>query len=299
MPEGMDHSPFANQRFLNAMNATPVASLAEADAMVFRRMQVLDKVALDPAKVYLLWTHEPFLNDESRTRIRAGKPDVEIHIFNAHNGLIYTDNYLYAGGKELIPDVETEADLNVQFADKTVAVAATHRNWPLKVGGVERSLNELRGRIAIELHGLGLARIIGKNWPEGVAIDDTRNVDRNNTKNAFLKGANFNLCPENSSSDYYVTEKIWDCIQGGCLPIYFSNGTIHQIFPRDSFIDLRHFKTGKELGDFISAMTFDEYRDRINACRHVLNHARLEGLRTISWNRTVARIKTFFDSYCR
>ncbi|MFN0191530.1 MAG: glycosyltransferase family 10 domain-containing protein [Aestuariivirga sp.] len=295
----MDNSPFVNQRFLLAMNAEAVDALAEADAMVFRRMQMLDKVELDPAKIYLLWTHEPFVNDEHRTRIRAGKPDVEIHVFNAHNGLIYTDNYLYAGGRDLLPDVEAETDLNVPFADKTVAVAATHRNWPLKVGGVERSLNELRGRIAIELHAQGMARVIGRNWPQGIAIDDTRNVDRNTTKNAFLKGANFNLCPENSSSDYYVTEKIWDCIQGGCLPVYYGNGTIHQVFPRDSFIDLKVFKTGKDLGDFISAMTFEEYCGRINACRHVLNHARLERLRAASWNRTVARITTFFDSYCR
>jgi hypothetical protein len=299
MPDGMENSPFTNQRWLKTLDVEPVGSLAEADVMVFRRMKSLSSVTLDPAKLYFLWTHEPFHSDSHRIRIRAGKPEVEIHIYNAHNGMVYTDNYLYAGLPALLPDLEDKADCNVDFGDKTVAVAATHRNWPLKVDGIDRSLNALRGRMALELHRLGIARIIGKNWPEGVAIDDTRNVDRNNTKAAFLKGANFNLCPENSNSDYYVTEKIWDCIRGGCLPIYYSNGTIHQIFPHDSFIDLKNFETGQQLADFIAAMSFEEYRDRINACRHVLNHAKVEGLRIASWDRTVSRIRTFFDSYCR
>ena len=44
--------------------------------------------------------------------------------------------------------------------------------------------------------------------------------------NIFLSGENlanyrFNLCPENSLGEGYITEKIFDSIRSGCIPIYW------------------------------------------------------------------------------
>lgn len=41
-----------------------------------------------------------------------------------------------------------------------------------------------------------------------------------NNKNAYLQNYKFNICPENSNSLGYVTEKIFDSINAGCIPIY-------------------------------------------------------------------------------
>lgn len=45
----------------------------------------------------------------------------------------------------------------------------------------------------------------------------------NNDKARFLERYMFNLCPENSNTQGYVTEKIFDAIKAGCLPIYWGS----------------------------------------------------------------------------
>ena len=42
-------------------------------------------------------------------------------------------------------------------------------------------------------------------------------------KIAYLKQFKFNLCPENSNNRGYVTEKIFEAIKAGCVPIYWGN----------------------------------------------------------------------------
>ncbi len=41
-----------------------------------------------------------------------------------------------------------------------------------------------------------------------------------NNKTEYLKNYRFNICPENSNMDGYVTEKLFDSIVAGCVPIY-------------------------------------------------------------------------------
>jgi alpha(1,3/1,4) fucosyltransferase len=39
----------------------------------------------------------------------------------------------------------------------------------------------------------------------------------------FLKQYSFNICPENSNATGYVTEKVFDAILAGCIPIYWGS----------------------------------------------------------------------------
>lgn len=50
--------------------------------------------------------------------------------------------------------------------------------------------------------------------------DNTLHSRYNNDKLLYLQQYKFNICPENSVSDGYVTEKIFDCLHSGCIPIY-------------------------------------------------------------------------------
>lgn len=45
----------------------------------------------------------------------------------------------------------------------------------------------------------------------------------NDDKREFLKSYRFNLCPENTNHQGYVTEKIFDAIHSGCIPIYWGS----------------------------------------------------------------------------
>ncbi|EKV55915.1 LPS biosynthesis related glycosyltransferase [Brachyspira hampsonii 30446] len=50
--------------------------------------------------------------------------------------------------------------------------------------------------------------------------DDTLKQDFNNDKIEYLRDFKFNICPENTISDGYITEKLFDAFKSGCIPIY-------------------------------------------------------------------------------
>lgn len=67
--------------------------------------------------------------------------------------------------------------------------------------------------------------------------DELRNV-YNDNKIEYLKNYQFNLCPENSNHPGYCTEKIFESIQAGCIPIYWGsdNNPEPNILNHDSII---------------------------------------------------------------
>jgi hypothetical protein len=53
--------------------------------------------------------------------------------------------------------------------------------------------------------------------------DDSLQNEYNNDKQAYLKQFVFNICAENASVKGYVTEKIFQAIEGGTIPIYWGD----------------------------------------------------------------------------
>lgn len=53
--------------------------------------------------------------------------------------------------------------------------------------------------------------------------DDSLMNDYNDDKISYLSQYYFNICPENSNSYGYVTEKCWEAIMAGCIPIYWGS----------------------------------------------------------------------------
>lgn len=48
-------------------------------------------------------------------------------------------------------------------------------------------------------------------------------------KKEYLKQFNFNICPENSDSYGYVTEKVFEAIASGCIPIYWGSHNLPEV----------------------------------------------------------------------
>ena len=48
----------------------------------------------------------------------------------------------------------------------------------------------------------------------------------NNNKIEYLRDFKFNICPENTISDGYITEKLFDSFKAGCIPIYSGDENI-------------------------------------------------------------------------
>lgn len=53
--------------------------------------------------------------------------------------------------------------------------------------------------------------------------DDTLVSAYHDDKQAYLRQFYFNICPENSNCKGYVTEKVFDSIASGCIPIYWGS----------------------------------------------------------------------------
>lgn len=69
----------------------------------------------------------------------------------------------------------------------------------------------------------------------------------------------FGLCYENMHSvEGYVTEKIFDCIRSGVVPIYWGAPDIADVVHREVFIDRRNFDSTRDLVRFLKNM--DETR---------------------------------------
>lgn len=69
-----------------------------------------------------------------------------------------------------------------------------------------------------------VAQIIPMSYPSDFRHnDDDMRGKFGDDKIAYLRQFKFNLCPENSNNKGYVTEKIFQAIEAGCIPIYWGN----------------------------------------------------------------------------
>jgi len=91
--------------------------------------------------------------------------------------------------------------------------------------------------------------LYGRYWPRGAAVtENSREApDWRERKLALLGRYGFNLCWENSEIPGYVTEKIWDSIDAGVLPLYWGPPEFHALLPPDSVLDCRRYLDGGEL----------------------------------------------------
>ena len=130
----------------------------------------------------------------------------------------------------------------------------------------------LRSQIAIEGNKLSIMDVYGKDWPDGISKEDSRNGNWSERKKNVLENYKYNLCFENTIAFNYMTEKIWDSIENYCLPIYYGKGTnVYEIFPEDSFIDYSNFQSPIELFNFIEELPENEYIIRLNKCIKTYN----------------------------
>lgn len=76
----------------------------------------------------------------------------------------------------------------------------------------------------------------------------------------------FAICYENHKGlNGYMTEKIFDCFRGGCVPIYLGADNITDYIPADTFIDWRKYGDYQELLDFLQSIDEEQYNQYIKS----------------------------------
>ena len=94
--------------------------------------------------------------------------------------------------------------------------------------------------------------------------DDSLKDDFNDDKLAYLRHFLFNICPENSNSFGYVTEKLFQAIDAGCVPIYWGSNNMPEpgIINPDAVLFFQPGKENESVLGQIKAMksSADEWR---------------------------------------
>ncbi|MBA3721544.1 MAG: hypothetical protein H0W88_03990 [Parachlamydiaceae bacterium] len=102
--------------------------------------------------------------------------------------------------------------------------------------------------------------LYGKDWP---SFFKTYKGPLD-SKTQALKNYKFAITYENGRDiPGYVTEKIFDCFQAGCVPVYWGASNIESYVPKNCFIARQDFKTHEELYQFLAGMTKEKYEEYI------------------------------------
>lgn len=83
------------------------------------------------------------------------------------------------------------------------------------------------------------------------------------SKADILSGYTFAVCFENMALSGWVTEKIFDCLLVGTVPIYLGAPDIERWVSASCFIDMRRFRSYEHLREHLHSLTradIDEYR---------------------------------------
>jgi hypothetical protein len=79
------------------------------------------------------------------------------------------------------------------------------------------------------------------------------------------------LCFENMSMTGYVTEKIFDCLYAGTIPLYWGAPDIDSLIPAEAYIDVRQFASWTEMWEAVNRMTEAEVNVMRDAGRKFLS----------------------------
>ncbi|MCL5886996.1 MAG: glycosyltransferase family 10 [Actinobacteria bacterium] len=123
--------------------------------------------------------------------------------------------------------------------------------------------------------------LFGRGWHEPVSGADAltkhsiagsyRGPLPSDGKITTLTGYRFTLCFENTIFPGYITEKIFDCLLAGTIPIYLGAPDITDYLPPEAFVDFRDFSDMASLEDYLRVMPAEDAHARIEAGRSFLH----------------------------
>ena len=92
-------------------------------------------------------------------------------------------------------------------------------------------------------------------------------------KRAVLSRYRFAICFENTVFPGYLTEKLFDCLLAGCIPIYWGDPAVAELIPPACFVDYRRFGDLAELDRYLQQMKPTEAQVYLDAAADFLASA--------------------------
>ncbi len=110
-------------------------------------------------------------------------------------------------------------------------------------------------------------QLYGVNWSNDLYV---YNGSVKNKRKAYDKGK-FAICLENSRADGYITEKIFDCLINGIVPIYGGAYNISDYIPKECYIDYFSFASLDEMNDYLKNMPEEVYNRYLRNIERYIN----------------------------
>jgi len=89
----------------------------------------------------------------------------------------------------------------------------------------------------------------------------------------------FSLCFENCIAPGYISEKLFDCLATGSIPIYYGAPDVTDLVPAECFIDFRKFRSYRELHGYLVSLSDEailQYREAI--LRFLSDRGKMRGI---------------------
>lgn len=78
------------------------------------------------------------------------------------------------------------------------------------------------------------------------------------SKYEVLSQYQFSLCFENMTMQGYVTEKIFDCLYAGTIPLYLGASNIEALIPPEVYVDCRKFASWEDMHHHVMGLSSEE-----------------------------------------
>ncbi len=130
-----------------------------------------------------------------------------------------------------------------------------------------------------------------RRWPDplyAAAAQASRGVAE--SKLETLGRYTFAICFENMILKGWITEKIFDCLFAGTVPIYWGAPDIDSWVPPECFIDMRRFHNYDQLRDFLRRLRPSDVIHYREAGREYLESKRFDPFRSRNFLRLFQRI---------
>ena len=109
----------------------------------------------------------------------------------------------------------------------------------------------------------------GTGWEEGVHSSYRGRADK---KSETYHKYKFAICFENMKNiNGYVTEKLFDCLTSGVVPVYWGAENIDSYVPKECFVDYRKFSSLEELANYLFNVTEEEYQEYLFSAKKFLH----------------------------
>ena len=90
------------------------------------------------------------------------------------------------------------------------------------------------------------------------------------SKFEVLQNYEFCLCFENMAMDGYITEKLFDCLYAGTIPLYMGAPDILDYIPENVFVDCRKYSSWTEMWEDVATIPAEKIGEMRNAGRTFL-----------------------------